>query len=111
MSSSLPIRPAMEFCPPGPEREVLELRRANELLVNELRRLQQERQPEKKLKLYVWRGFEPGWSGGLAFALAYTKDEARAAVEKAWHAKVNEWGRLRVHRVEAGRAEAVAGGG
>lgn len=111
MSSSLPIRPAMEFCPPGPEREVLELRRANELLVNELRRLQQERQPKGELKLYVWYGFQPGWSGGLAFALARTAAEARVSVQKEYGDKVSTWGALRVHRVEAGRAGAMAGGG
>ena len=63
----------------------------------------------RKLKLYVWYGFSPDWSGGLAFALAYSKAEAKAAVEKVY-GKVENWGTLRVHRVEAGRAEAIGGG-
>lgn len=73
--------------------------------------LQGDRQPEKKLKLYVWYGFQAGWSGGLAFALAHSAAEARAAVEKAYGFKVSNWGKLRVHRVEAGRAGGVRGGG
>lgn len=65
---------------------------------------------DKKLKLYVWHGFQPDYSGGLAFAIAYTKAEAKAAVEKVY-GRVEEWGKLRVHRIEAGRAETIGGGG
>jgi len=64
---------------------------------------------EKRLKLYVWHGFQPDYSGGLAFAIAYTEAEARAAVEKEY-GRVTDWGGLRVHRIEAGRAEAIGGG-
>lgn len=64
----------------------------------------------KKLKLYVWYGFAPDWSGGLAFALAYSKAEAKAAVIKVRGREPSDWGKLRVHRVEAGRAEAIGGG-
>ena len=66
---------------------------------------------EPKLKLFVWTCFCPSYTAGLAFALAYTKAEAKAAVVKAYGHEPREWGRCRVHRVEAGRAEAIAGGG
>ena len=66
--------------------------------------------PEKRLKLYVWHGFQPDYSGGLAFAIAYTKAEARAAVEKVY-GRVTDWGTLRVRRIKAGRADAIGGGG
>jgi hypothetical protein len=67
---------------------------------------------ERKLKLYVWYGFNPCYTGGLAFALAYTKAEAQAAILKVRKGLgVENWGTLRVHRVEAGRAEAISGGG
>jgi len=65
---------------------------------------------EKRLKLYVWHGFQPDYSGGLAFAIAYTKAEARAAVEKVYGC-VTDWGTLRVRRIKAGRADAIGGGG
>jgi hypothetical protein len=66
---------------------------------------------EPKLKLFVWTGFCPDYTGGLAFALAYTKAEAKAAVVRVRGREPHDWGKLRVHRVEAGRAEAIAGGG
>jgi phosphoribosylaminoimidazolecarboxamide formyltransferase/IMP cyclohydrolase len=43
-------------------------------------------------------------------AIAYTKAEARAAVEKVY-GRVTDWGTLRVRRIKAGRAEAIGGGG
>jgi hypothetical protein len=66
---------------------------------------------EPKLKLFVWTGFCPDYTGGLAFALAYTKAEAKAAVVSVHGREPYDWGKLRVHRVEAGRAEAISGGG
>ena len=70
-----------------------------------------EAEAPKKLKLYVWYGFCPDYSGGLAFAIAYSKGEAKEAVRKAYGKREpHDWGKLRVHRVEAGRAEAISGG-
>ena len=66
---------------------------------------------EPKLKLYVWKGYCPDYMGGMAFALAYSKAEAKAAIVKVRGREPHEWGTLRVHRVEAGRAEEIAGGG
>lgn len=94
-----------------PIHEIQWLRSERIRLMVEVERLQQERQPKGELKLYVWYGFQPGWSGGLAFALARTASEARVSVQKEYGDKVSTWGTLRVHRVEAGRAGAVAGGG
>jgi hypothetical protein len=65
---------------------------------------------EPKLKLYVWHGFEPDWSGGLAFAIAYNLTEAKAAVQKRRKWPITNWGKLRKHKIEAGRAEAIGGG-
>jgi hypothetical protein len=65
---------------------------------------------ESKLKLFVWTEFCPGYTPGLAFALAYTKAEAKAAVVAIYGCEPSEWGKCRVHRVESGRAEAIGGG-
>jgi hypothetical protein len=36
----------------------------------------------KKLKLYVWHGVLPGYTDGIAFALAYSVKEAVEQVKK-----------------------------
>jgi len=68
-----------------------------------------KQQAEPRLKLFVWTQFSPGYSPGLAFAVAANKAEAKAAVE-AVYGRVTEWGKCRVHKIESGRAEAVGGG-
>jgi len=43
----------------------------------------------KKLKLFVWYGIRHNYTDGIAFALAYTKDEAIKQIKK--HSEDWEW--------------------
>lgn len=62
------------------------------------------------LRLYVWRGFCPDYTDGLAFAIAENETQARELVEKANGMRVWTWGNLTVYDV-APIAECVCGGG
>ena len=62
-----------------------------------------------KLKLFVWTGFCPDWSGGLAFAIAETETEAQEMVVKEYGLGVYEWGELEITPI-AKYARCVSGG-
>jgi len=56
------------------------------------------------LKLYVWEGFQPDYSDGLAFAIAESEAEAKEMIMQKWnryeHDKwekmiESEWGAVR----------------
>jgi hypothetical protein len=64
-----------------------------------------------KLKLFVWTGFSPDYTRGLAFAIAANESEARKEIETSRGYTVHEWGTLTVHRVDRRVAYSVAGGG
>lgn len=62
------------------------------------------------LKLFVWSGFCPDYTDGLAFAVAETEDEARKMIGKARGFDPFEWGDLTVHSLAEKVAFAVSGG-
>lgn len=67
----------------------------------------------KELKLYVWTGFNPDYTDGLAFAIAETEIEARRLVEKSLDMdgySVWNWGKLEVLEISE-CARYVNGGG
>jgi len=51
------------------------------------------------LKLFVWMGFGPHYVGGLAFAIAETKSEAKELVIKERGYGVDDWGVLEVRPI------------
>lgn len=63
-----------------------------------------------KLKLYVWEGFAPSYSGGLAFAIAESKEEAKKLITKECY-DPKEWGESYEYGVDQKMAFAVCGGG
>ena len=52
-----------------------------------------------ELKLFVWTDFSPDYTGGLAFAIAETKSEAKELVLKELDYKVDDWGTLEVRPI------------
>ena len=65
----------------------------------------------KKLKLFIWTGFSPDYSDGLAFAIAHDETEAKKLVEAYRGFGVSEWGTLEVRRLDYRVARCVSGGG
>lgn len=63
------------------------------------------------LKLFVWTGFSPDYSGGLAFAIASDETDARDQVCKACGYLPNDWGKLEIKRIDRRFAAYVNGGG
>lgn len=66
---------------------------------------------KQKLKLYVWTGFSPDYTSGLAFAIAKDEPEARQLIEKQRGFEVLTWGHLEVLRLDQHTARCVSGGG
>jgi len=66
---------------------------------------------KKSLKLYIWTGFAPDWSDGLAFAIASSEEEAKELVLKEIGYEPNTWGDLEIRRLDWRVAKAVSGGG
>lgn len=64
-----------------------------------------------KLKLFVWEGFCPDYTDGLAFAIAKDEADARAQIENVNVHKVYEWGTLTVYPLSKRVAKCVSGGG
>lgn len=68
----------------------------------------------KKMKLFVWAEFYPGWYDGLAFAIAKTEAEARELVAKdhrvGEHCCISDWGPVQVFPLSEARAFSVCGG-
>lgn len=47
-----------------------------------------------ELKLYIWTGFCPDYTDGMAFAVAETEEEARLLVTRWFDSTPYEWGEL-----------------
>jgi hypothetical protein len=62
------------------------------------------------LSLYVWTGFAPDYTDGLAFAIAEDESKARSLVEKTGY-DPHDWGTLQILPIDGPVAFAVAGGG
>ena len=70
----------------------------------------------KELKLFVWTGFSPDYTNGLAFAIAEDVTEAMRMVEKyyrgkPYEGKPYEWGELNIYPTTKKIARCVSGGG
>jgi hypothetical protein len=68
------------------------------------------------LKLFVWEGFDPDYTDGLAFAIAKDEAEAKKLViedigydPSGW--RWGRWGTLTVYPINKKIAKAVHGGG
>lgn len=66
--------------------------------------------PSKKYQLYVWEGFCPDYTDGLAFAVAKSEEEARKLIEDYYGYTVYTWGSLSIHPLNKPVAFAVSGG-
>ena len=66
---------------------------------------------KSKLKLFIWTGFSPDYTDGLAFAIAEDETEARKLIEKDCGYEVYTWGDLEVRSVDHRVARSVFGGG
>ena len=66
---------------------------------------------DRELKLYVWTGFCPDYTGGLAFAIAHDEAEARKLVEVEKGYEPMDWGDLAIYPLTSPIAKYVNGGG
>lgn len=65
---------------------------------------------KKKLMLYVWTGFAPDYTSGLAVANAGSEEEARQMVIDDLGYDPDDWGELRIFSSKQKFAAAVDGG-
>ena len=63
------------------------------------------------MKLFIWTGFSPDYTSGMAFAIAKDESEARKLIEKHRGFKVYDWGELEVRPLNRKVARSVSGGG
>ena len=64
-----------------------------------------------KLRLFIWTGFSPDYTDGLAFAIAKDEADARKQIEKEHGYDIYTWGKLEIERLDRRIARCVAGGG
>ena len=64
----------------------------------------------KELKLFVWSGFCPDYSSGLAFAIAENEEEAKKLVRKEYGGEPYSWGTLEVKSLAKKTSYYVVGG-
>lgn len=64
------------------------------------------------MKIFVWQGFCPDYTDGLAFAVAETVEQARELViaERGGYGPY-EWGALSIYEITEPIAFSVSGGG
>jgi hypothetical protein len=63
------------------------------------------------MRLFVWEGFCPDYTDGLAFAIAESIEQAQKLVTEAKGYEPYDWGTLREFPVTEPRAFYVSGGG
>jgi hypothetical protein len=63
-----------------------------------------------KLKLFVWEGFSPDYTDGLAFAIAHDESEGRKMIAENHGFSPSDWGKLSVHRLDRRCVYSVSGG-
>ena len=64
-----------------------------------------------KLKLFIWNGFCPDYSGGLAFAIAKDQKDAEKLVIKEYNSIPYDWRTLEIKSLSRRIARCVCGGG
>ena len=62
------------------------------------------------LRLFIWTGFCPDYTSGLAFAIAKNETDARALIEKERGFEPYEWGTLEIRPLNRRVARCVSGG-
>ena len=72
--------------------------------------IREEESEMRERKLYVWEGFCPDYTSGLAFAIAKTESDARRIVVETFGKEPWEWGELRVHSLDEKVGYAIVGG-
>ena len=65
---------------------------------------------KRVLKLFIWTGFCPDYSGGMAIAIAKDEAHARKLIIKEYGGHIYIWGDLEVRRLDHTVARAVEGG-
>ena len=63
------------------------------------------------MKLFIWTGFCPDYTSGLAFAIAKDETDARKQIIKQRGHEPYEWGDLEIKRLDRRVARSVSGGG
>jgi len=63
------------------------------------------------LRLFVWRGFAPDYSDGLAFAVAENIEQAQDLVVKSLGYDPSDWGTVTEHELSSPVGCGVRGGG
>lgn len=69
-----------------------------------------ERQAPTQMKLFVWTGFCPDYSGGLAFAIAADVGSAQQQIIESIGYNPSNWGVLHELPVDSPVAFSVSGG-
>lgn len=75
------------------------------------RQIERKVRRKARLKLFVWIGFSPDCTSGLAIAIAKDETEARKLIEKQHGYNPSEWGKLEIHPLTKKIAFSVSGGG
>lgn len=65
---------------------------------------------KNRLKLFIWTGFSPDYSSGLAFAIAKDEMEAKILVEEKRGCEIYDWGTLEIRPINRRVARSVSGG-
>lgn len=63
---------------------------------------------KKTLHLYVWEGFCPDNTSGLAFVIAESLKEAQEKIKRKMTSEPDDWGELSIHPVKASFGGAVS---
>ena len=75
------------------------------------RQIERKVRRKARLRLFVWTGFCPDYTSGLAFAIAKDETGARKLIETERGSSVYEWGELTIHSLNKKIARCVSGGG
>jgi hypothetical protein len=67
--------------------------------------------PAPQLRLFVWVGFCPDYTDGLAVAVAETEEQAKALVIEDQGYNPADWGNMKVYPLSSPIAFSVSGGG
>ena len=65
----------------------------------------------QKLKLFVFTEFDPGYTDGLAFAIAESETEARELIMARRRYEPDNWGILKIHSLTEKVSYSISGGG
>ena len=63
-----------------------------------------------ELKLFIWTGFSPDYTDGLAFAIAKNEAEAKKQIEAELGFSPFIWGELEVRSLSQRVAKCISGG-